>query len=178
MLSRIVLFLSLVAVSCLAEPGGTHETKNNAGTSAARPPTDAKSAQRFELIRSRCIEGRHYVAGRVLQILPEGLVVDSGYSKLLSPPLNRSWLVTGTVSVTRDSSAVEENKPDALCVGVVLLSNYPKKPAVKAYDYVVMHAYPAGDFAYTPAPGVQKTVRRFSASLDRAVEFNLDRESK
>lgn len=175
MLTRIVLLLVLAVTVCVAEPGPGN------GAAAGRPPgsaLDSKSAVRFEQIRLRCIEGRRYVAGRVLQVLPEGLVVDSGYSQLLSPPLNRSWLVSGTVSVNRDPNAVEENKPDAVCVGVVLLSKYPKKPAVKQYDYVVMHAYPAGDYLYTPVPGVQKIVRRFSASLDRAVEFIMDRESK
>jgi hypothetical protein len=137
-----------------------------------------KAAQRTEQVRTQCIEGRRYIAGRVLQVVPEGIVVESGYSKLLSPPFNRSWLVNGTVSVDRDANAVEENKPDAICVGLVFLSNIPKRPTVKAYDYVVMHGYPAGEHVYTPVAGVQKTVRWFSASLDRAVQITIGHESK
>jgi len=174
------MLLVVAALSSSAEPGAVQTNRNAAPpVSGAQEASDAfKSAQRAEQVRTRCIEGRRYVAGRVLQVLPEGLIVDSGYSQLLSPPLNRSWLVNSTVSVTRDASAVEENKPDAVCVGLVLLSNYPKRPAVKAYDYVVMHAYPAGAFAYSPVQGVHKNIRRFSASLDRAVEFSMERESK
>jgi hypothetical protein len=179
MLFRIALACGLVAVSSLAEPGTAQPNKPAPFSSEAQPPADAgKSAQQAEQIRTRCIEGRRYVAGRVLQVLPEGLIVESGYSELLSPPLNHSWLVNGTVSVSRDPNAVEENKPDAVCVGMVLLSNYPKRPAVKAYDYVVMHAYPAGDYAYAPVKEVHKTIRRFSASLDRAIEFKMQRGSK
>jgi hypothetical protein len=131
-----------------------------------------------EQIRTRCIEGRRYIAGRVVQVYTNGIVVDSGYSKLLAPPLNRSWLVPGTVSLSRDSSAVEESKPDAICSGLVFLSNIPKRPAVKNYDYVVIHGYPAGKYVYTPVAGVEKTIRRYSASLDRAVDLNLALERK
>jgi hypothetical protein len=109
----------------------------------------------------------------VLQVKPDGIVVDSGYDRLLSAPFNQSWLVPGTVSVSRDSNAVEENKADAICVGLVFLSNTPKRPAVKAYDYVVIHGYPAGKYVYVPVAGVEKTIRRFSASLDWAVDYNL-----
>jgi hypothetical protein len=146
---------------------------------ASPQPTQAlKAAQDAERTRTRCIEGRRYIAGRVLQVTPEGLIVDSGYSALLSPPFNHSWVVSGTASVKRDASAVEEKKPNAMCIGLVFLSNIPKRPAVKAYDYVVIHGYPAGEHVYSPVPGVQKMVRRFSASLERAVQINLDREAK
>jgi hypothetical protein len=180
MIIRIVMLLSVAAISSFAEPGTVQTNKSAApaATGAQQAADAGKSAQLAEQVRTHCIEGRRYVAGRVLQVLPEGLIVDSGYSQLLSPPLNRSWLVSSTVSINRNASAVEEIKPDAVCVGVVLLSDYPKRPAVKAYDYVVMHAYPAGEFAYTPVQGVHKNIRRFSASLARAVEFSMERESK
>ena len=170
--------LFLTAFTGLAEPAPGTSGKDAKSSTAPQQVYSAKAAARAEQVRLQCIEGRRYIAGRVLQILPEGLVVDSGYSQLLSPPLNHSWLANSTVSVKRDANTVEERKPDALCVGLVLLSNYPKKPQVKEYDYVVMHGYPAGDFLYTPVVGVQKTIRRFSASLDRAVQINVERESK
>jgi hypothetical protein len=96
----------------------------------------------------------------------------------MSPPLNRSWVVRGSASVSRDPSAVEEKRPDAICIGPVFLSNIPKRPPVKQYDYVVIHAYPAGDYVYSPIEGIQKTVRRFCAGLDSAVKINLAHESK
>jgi len=148
------------------------------GSASAQTSTNAVQTNtalvRAEQIRSACVQGRRYVCGRVLQILPEGLVVDSGYADLLKRPFNKSWVVNGTATVTRDSRAVEENEPDAMCVGVVFLTGTPKNPKVNPYDYVVTHAYPAGEYKYSPVPGVEKTVRRFSASLDRAIKLNLE----
>jgi hypothetical protein len=80
--------------------------------------------------------------------------------------------------MNRDASAVEESKPDAICAGLVFLTNIPKRPAVKNYDFVVIHGYPAGKYVYVPVAGVEKTIRRFSASLDRAVDLNLALEHK
>lgn len=166
MFARALFCLFLASLSASAETSSVNATNSPA------------TAQKAEQIRTRCIEARRYIAGRVLEVTPEGLVVDSGYSRLLSPPFNKSWTVTGTATIERDPSLVEENKPDAICAGLVLLSNYPKRPAVKNYDYVVIHGYPAGNYTYVPAPGIKKTIRRFSASLERAVEINLALERK
>jgi hypothetical protein len=177
MLRRFTFFLVLTASSSLAE------TKPELPANVAAPVRGAQDlaatkAQRVEQVRTACIEGRRYVAGKVVQVVPEGLVVESGYSRLLSAPFNKSWVVSGTASVSPDPSAVEERKPDAVCVGLVLLSNIPKRPGVKAFDYVVIHGYPAKEYTFKPVPGVEKVIRRFSASLDRAVEANLDHEQK
>jgi hypothetical protein len=174
-------FATTFSLSALAETNAIHSTNSPPSLHSSGPHQEAAAvgpSLNAEQIRTRCIEGRRYVAGRVLQVYTNGIVVDSGYSKLLSPPFNRSWLVPGTASVSRDSSAVEENKSDAICTGLVFLSNIPKRPAVKNYDYVVIHGYPAGKYVYAPVAGVEKTIRRFSASLDRAVEFNLALERK
>ena len=135
-------------------------------------------AKRPEDVHAACVEGRRYVCGKVLQILPDGLVVDSGYAELLKPPFNRSWVVQRQATVQRDPAAVEQNRPDAICIGTVFLTATPKKPAVELYDYVVLHAYPAGSRTYDPVPGISKTVRRFSGSLERAVELNLQSARK
>jgi len=160
-------------------------TQNEAGAAEASPPVEPLSGSamslatnqvpRTEQIRSACIEGRRFICGRVLEVTPDGLVVDSGYRQLLSPPFNHNWVVRGTAQVSREANAVEAQKPDAVCVGLVFLSNIPKRPPVRVYDYVVIHGYPAGSHSYMPVPGVEKTIRRFSASLERAVEFNADR---
>ena len=142
MLLRLLPLLMLACVSGYAE---TNAVSSRGGPPAApaaisvQQTQAARLAQRAEQLRTQCIEGRRYIAGRVLHVLPEGLVVDSGFSRLLSPPFNRSWVVSGTASVSRDASAVEERKPDAVCIGPVLLTNIPKRPAVKTYDYVVIH---------------------------------------
>jgi hypothetical protein len=140
--------------------------------------TPAQLAERSESIRNACIEGRRIIAGRVVQVTAEGLVVDSGYRRLLSPPFNQSWVTPGTASINRDANALEEKTPNGVCIGLVFLSNIPKKPKVKSYDYVMIHGYPAGEYTYVPVPGVQKTIRRFSAGLENAVRINLEREQR
>jgi hypothetical protein len=181
------MVIKFALILCLSALTGSAETNSATSTNAPPPahPLSAQeqaaavqAAQRAEQIRTDCIAGRRFICGRVLQVTPEGLVVDSGYSRLLSPPFNQSWVVRGTASVKRDASTVEEKKPDAICIGLVFLSNIPKRPAVKNYDYVVIHGYPGGEYRYVPVPGVQKTIRRFSASLERAVQINLGREQK
>jgi len=180
MFFRVLLLSMLAGFIAAAETNSTSPSNNlaspriNGQQQAGAVGPGASS----EEIRTRCIEGRSYIAGRVLQVNTNGIVVESGYSKLLSPPFNRSWLVSGTVSMNRDASAVEENKPDAICAGLVFLTNIPKRPAVKNYDFVVIHGYPAGKYVYVPVAGVEKTIRRFSASLDRAVDLNLALEHK
>ncbi|MGH7970059.1 MAG: hypothetical protein ACREIC_15160, partial [Limisphaerales bacterium] len=87
-------------------------------------------------------------------------------------------VVRGNVSVTRNPSLVEEKKADAVCVGLVFLTNIPKRPSVKPYDYVVIHGYPAGEHLYRPVPGVEKKIRQYSASLERAVSANLAASEK
>jgi hypothetical protein len=49
---------------------------------------------------------------------------------------------------------------------------------VKQFDYVILMAYPAGQYVYTPAPHVEKTIRKFSAGLDTAVRLKLQAEKK
>lgn len=145
------------------------------------PDERAKAVARAEIsekIRAECIEARRYVAGRVVEITPTGLVVESGYSALLTPPFNQSWVVHGIATVESDPPGPEEKHPDAVCRGQVYLTNTPRRPKVKAYDYVVIHAYPAGEEVYRPVPGVEKILRRYSASLETAVKLELERREK
>ena len=165
---RICFLVWLLACPPLSAQSNTNYSRPN-------PP---EASQRGEQIRTACIEGRRYVCGKVLQIRPDGLVVDSGYADLLKPPFNRSWVVSGRASVSRDPHAVEEKRPDAICVGLVLLTGIPKKPMVNEYDYVVLHAYPAGEYEYKPVPGVEKTIRGFSASLERAIQINMSSDAR
>jgi hypothetical protein len=129
--------------------------------------------QKTEEIRTACISGRRRICGKVLQIVPEGLVVESGYTNLLRPELSHSWLAPGNVTSSLPPNLVEQNSPGAICIGLVLVTDIPKRPAVKAYDYVILQAYPAGQYNYVPVPTVKKTIRRFSVGLATAVQLNL-----
>ena len=133
---------------------------------------------RIEQVRAACVEGRRYICGRVVQVTPDGLVVDSGYTGLLKPPLHTSWVIPANVSPTRDSNAIEAATPDSPCIGLVYVTDIPKKPVASVNDYVVLHVYPAGQYVYTPVAPVQKTIRKFSAGLDTAVKLSLESAQK
>jgi hypothetical protein len=128
-----------------------------------------------QAIRAECIQGRRIICGRILKVLPEGLVVDSGYTNLMRKPLERSWLIPGTVEAERKPDLVEKNEPDCVCVGLVFLTDPPKsrRAKPKALDYVVVQGFPAGHFTYNSVGTVQRTVRRFSGNLAAAMRINL-----
>jgi hypothetical protein len=176
----ILFFLAALPVLAQTNVGGF---TNRTGAISNSPPEkfqsqtnlDPSIVERVEQMRAACINGRRSICGRVLQILPDGLVVESGYTNLLRSPLNRSWLVPGTVTASRAPNLVEGNEPGAICVGLVVLTNLPKsrRAKAKAYDYVIIEAYPAGPYTYTSVGSLQRTVRRFSTSLEAAVKLNL-----
>lgn len=140
---------------------------------AAREVSERQRAQRAEQIRTDCRRGERLVCGRVLQVLPRGLVVESGYTNLLDPHYRQEWRVPGTAAISPHRPAAETDEPGAPCVGLVFLTDLPKRPAVKLYDYVTIRAYPAGEHGYEPVPGVEKTIRQFAVRLSTAVRLNL-----
>jgi uncharacterized repeat protein (TIGR03806 family) len=134
--------------------------------------------QAVERVRAECIEGRRMICGRVLRVLPDGLVIESGYTSLLRPPLTHSWLVPGTVAASRTLNLVESREPGSPCAGTVFLSDLPKsrktrgrKP--KPFDYVILVGYPAGEYTYTSIGTVKKTVRHFTGTLSAAVKTQI-----
>jgi hypothetical protein len=140
---------------------------------------DLPVAQRIEKTRAACIEGRRLICGKILKILPQGLVVESGYTNLLRPPLTRSWLAPATVTAARATNYLEIVTPGSVCVGLVFLTDTPKKkrPKPQKYDYVIIEGYPTGRYSYTAMGSIHRTVRRFSAVLDRAVAADLQAET-
>jgi len=127
-----------------------------------------------EQVRAQCIQGRRHICGRVLEVTKSGLVVDSGYTSLLQPPLNRSWLTRSTATPTRPDSQIERVAPDSVAIGLVFLMDLPRRPKPRQYDYVSLIGYPCGQYNYLPAPGVTKTIRRFAAGLATAVRLSME----
>jgi hypothetical protein len=134
-----------------------------------------KEISRIELkeqIRSQCLEGRRSICGKILRILPEGVLVEAGYTNLLREPLTKSWLVPATVTASPAQNLVEGKEPGAICAGTVFITDLPRgKP--HRYDYVILCGYPTGETSYISVGTLKKTVRRFSANLDKAVAANL-----
>ena len=83
----------------------TNRADGNAGPAPQNFPTVAEQARAFEQatekIRDDCIEGRRIICGRIVKILADGLVVESGYTNLMRAPLDKSWLK----ATSRDASA-------------------------------------------------------------------------
>lgn len=111
-------------------------------------------------------------------MVPEGLIVESGYTALMDPPFAGSWVIPGGALVNRDPKLIERSEPASPCIGTVLLTDFPRRPAVNLYDYVLLQAYPAGEYLFTPVPGVQKPIRRFTGGLDTAVKNKLETAGK
>ena len=156
------------------------QTNPPAATNAAvRNPADVRPFtrnQRQEQIRADCIQHRRVICGKILKVLPDGLVVDSGYTDLLRAPLNHAWLIPGSASASRDVNQIESREPGSACIGIIFLTDTPKSrgatPKPKPYDYVTLLGYPAGQHTYASVGDIKKTVRRFSADLPTAVNLN------
>ena len=150
-----------------------------AQTNASSPAAESPAAEKHTAeIRTECINGRRCICGKVIQIVPGGLVVESGYTDLLKPEFNESWVVSERAAVKRDPKLLERAEPASPCIGTIFLTDIPKRPKVKLYEYVVLQAYPAGTYTYIPVPGVDKTIRKFAAGLDTAVNIRLGTDVK
>ena len=148
------------------------QTNRPAPGNAASVQKDLSSAELKEQVRNRCIEGRRSICGRILRIFTNGVLVESGYTNLLRAPLTKSWLVPGVVTASPARNIVESKEPGAICVGTVFVTDLPRgKPHL--YDYVILCGYPTGEFSYVSVGSVKKTVRRFSANVNKAVNTVL-----
>jgi hypothetical protein len=177
----LLLFLAAALAGCAREKTVVC-TQEIAPAQSAPPPAAVKPAvipmDHAEQVRKNCIAGRRLICGKVLKVFPDGLVVDSGYTDLLRPPLTESWIVPGTVPAHRDANILELNEPGTPCIGLAFLTDIPRRQKVKQFDYVILMGYPAGEYVYTPAPNVKKTIRKFAAGLDTAVRLSIQAESK
>lgn len=158
------------------------EVISNVPAGTVQAGTNHLTPEQVQKVRMFCIESRRLICGKVVKILPDGLVINSGYTNLARPQLDRSWLVSGTVVAGLAADTVEEQQPDALCIGQVLLTDIPRVPrhqaALKLYDYVILEGFPTGRYTYTSVGEVRHTVRRFSASLVSAMKWNLGQPEK
>jgi hypothetical protein len=177
--TTLFLFTAILASGQTNNVAFTNHPTEISDAAAGKVPGQANQSravpQNIGEIRGDCIQKRRLVCGRILQVLPEGLVVESGYMNLLQRPLGRSWLVPGTVLASRAPNVVEGNEPGAICVGQVFLTDFPKsrRTKPKPFDYVILVGYPAGQYTYASVGAFQRTVRRFSASLPEAVNLNF-----
>jgi hypothetical protein len=175
----LVLFAS-AQTNQLVSTNKTKTTNGASGTTQNQIGENTAFAHEVEEARAACIQTRRRICGKIVRVLPEGLVVDSGYTNLMREPLTHSWLVPGTAEAIRPANLVEENQPGSVCVGLVFLRDIPKGAGVKpkVYDYVNMEAFPVGPHTYTSVGELQRTVRSFSSKLAKSVEWKLGEGKK
>lgn len=179
----LFLLVATFGVAGCASKQAVSPPHANAAGPATVPPVTADSAEvaqaeHAEQLRTDCIANRRLICGRVLEVATNGLVVDSGYTDLLRPPLGQSWVIPGSATASRDPRLLELNQPASPCIGLVFLTDLPRRPKPKKYDFVVLIGYPAGHYIYRPLPGVEKPIRKFAAGLATAVKLQLQAEEK
>ena len=175
-IQRIVVIILTVGLLSVAAQTNVPPRTNSEPNS-----TNTLSAVRAEQLRTKCLEERRCVSGRVLKVFTNGVLVESGYPSLLRDSLHGAWHLPGTVVASRPANLIETHEPDSLCVGTVFLTDLPKPRGGKSehiepYDYVVLHSYPAGNYTYTSVGNLTHTVRRFSGGLETAVRLILETE--
>jgi hypothetical protein len=159
-------------------PSPATNTRPDAGQSQIKD--SSAFAHEVERVRMECIQNRRRICGKIVKVLPEGLIVDSGYTNLMRQPLDRSWLVPGTAQAAKPAHLIEENRPGSVCVGLVFLTDIPNSPGAKpkVYDYVNIEAFPIGRHTYVSVGELQRTVRGFSVKLVKSVEWKLEENRK
>lgn len=168
----IRVFLSAMGMMCCAAAFPAKAQTNLPESDSSSLTNRDREMALIEQVRAECIEGRRALCGKILKIFPDGILVESGYTNLVRGTLTKSWLVPGTVVASRAKNLVESREPGAMCVGTVFLTDLPRgKP--RQYDYVIIAGYPTGEYTYTSVGTIKKTVRCFSANLDKAVKQNL-----
>lgn len=176
-----IVSVACVALLACAQTNSPEFSTNSAPQSGATQVNqDPAFAQQVEKIRQECILNRRMICGKILKIESNGLVIDSGYTNLARFPLSRSWLVPGTVVAARATNVIEGNQPDAICIGRVFLTDIPRTtgPKPKPYDYVSLEAFPVGQYTYNSVGELERTVRKFSTKLPKAVEWQLQQSQK
>src|ERR1700728_4034466 len=118
----IILCAWLGVVPAQAQTNGPVHQGNSVSFTPTNQLDYLNHLQAVETVRADCIQSRRIICGRILKVLPSGLVVDSGYTSLMRHPLDRSWLVPSTVQAEREPNLVEKNEPDCVCAGLVFVT--------------------------------------------------------
>ena len=161
--------VAVLAAAALAFDACAQTNSPTAVDSAALDKAGREAIARREHVRVQCLEGRRSICGKIMRVLPGGLVIDCGYTNLVRGALTKSWLVPGSAVASRAENLVEENEPGAVCVGTIYLTDLPPRGKPHQYDYVILAGFPVDDYTYHTVGTIQKTVRHFSANLDKAV---------
>jgi len=174
---KIIAVKLTLAFLCAALP--VFAQTNSPQSTAPAVDENMAVLQHVEELRAVCIQNRRMICGKILKVLPDGIVVDSGYTNLMRAPLNQSWLIPASAAAERATNLVERSEADSVCVGRVFLTDLPRVPRGKTlhvFDFVVLEGFPMGDCTYTSVGTVEHTVRKFSTKVANAVRWLYGRE--
>lgn len=98
-----------------------------------------------------------YVSGKVIQNIDDGLLLDCDLH--FAPSSNKYRY------------DIEHNHKWAYSEGFVLLTGHPDKSTIVDDDLVSIVAFPIGKYEYTSVNNSKKTILKFTANLDEAVNY-------
>jgi hypothetical protein len=132
-----------------------------------------EKAQELDLQKKILIQKSRTISGRILQKLPGGLLVESGQEEIDQVGHTDVEYDEMRTVTSRTVSVREGNTPGAECLGLVFLEDHPRYAQLVDDNVVVILAYPDGQYTYTSVAGGQKTVRRFTADFEKALNYQL-----
>ena len=137
----------------------------------------AASLELSEQMRAQCIAGRRSICGKDSADFSRRHPGRMQLHELGARDADKILARAGQCSRQPRGKSCREPRAGRACIGTVFLTDLPRgKP--HQYDYVIIAGYPTGEFTYTSVGTIQKTVRRFSANLDKAVKVNMEAAEK
>lgn len=146
------------------DPGAVQKEKEEKELKAAQAaPLEAARQRAVQeraqllMMRKNAFDSRMVIDGKILQKLDEGLLLKSGVESLKG---------FGSGGKSR---SYRQNVPvyDEFC----LLTDYGKGKSLVDGDHISVLAYPNGEYSYTATSGGKKTIRKFTANLDRVTQL-------
>ena len=126
-------------------------------------------ARQLEGLKAIFASKSRTVSGKIIQKIPEGLLVESGQSEIDQVGhTDVEFDRMGNMSTSTTATLQEGDTARSLCLGLVLLEDHPRYDQLVDDNVVVILAYPDGQFSYKSVGGGQKTVRKFTADFNRA----------
>jgi hypothetical protein len=109
------------------------------------------------------------IQGKVIQKIPEGLLIDSGRDGLERAKMGEPGFDSQGYLVGSDEWVTENNThPDTIYIGIVLLTDYGKYQSVADDEFVASFGFPAGFYTYDTVNNSSKTIRKFTAIISKA----------
>jgi hypothetical protein len=126
-------------------------------------------AQELDALKKNFAQGSRTISGRIIQKIPEGLLVDSGREDIDEVGhKDIEFDSQGNMATSLTTTVQEGDTAGATCLGLVLLEDHPRAAELVDDNVVVTIGYPDGQFSYKAVSGGQKTIRKFTTDFNKA----------